>query len=237
MGTSEGNYGRGMYKDLAWKKAVSEKNKLKRIRVEKKCPNCGSLFIIVRTIDKKENIRVSKKEKKFCSRKCANIRFFTEKQNKSKGRPKPFIKKKCLFCEEEFFIKRNNQLFCSCSCSSKNRYKNLDKDSYIYYRNKCSFNFNLSDFPEEFNFSLIEEFGWYKAKNKGNNLKGVSRDHIISVKYGWKNSISHEIISHPANCQLMIHNENVSKGEKCDLTLEDLMKKIKEWDEKYGPVA
>ena len=68
-------------------------------------------------------------------------------------------------------------------------------------------------------------------------MNGVSRDHIISINYGFKNNILPEIISHPANCQLLRHNENISKGKKCDLILEQLINKIKEWNHEYGEVV
>ena len=73
-----------------------------------------------------------------------------------------------------------------------------------------------------------------EQKNRGNNLDGVSRDHIVSVKYGYENGIDPQIIAHPANCQLLNHNENVSKGEKCGIKYEQLKQKITEWNIKYG---
>jgi hypothetical protein len=62
--------------------------------------------------------------------------------------------------------------------------------------------------------SLIEKYGWYKAKNNGNNLGGVSRDHMLSVSEGYKLSIDPYFLSHPANCKLMVHSENISKNKK-----------------------
>jgi hypothetical protein len=37
-------------------------------------------------------------------------------------------------------------------------------------------------------------------------------------------------MSHPANCCLLRHKENVSKGTRCDITIEELIEKIKIWD-------
>ena len=42
------------------------------------------------------------------------------------------------------------------------------------------------------------------------------------------------IISHPANCEIMQHSQNSSKFNKCSITIEDLLKNIKIWNEKYG---
>jgi len=101
-----------------------------------------------------------------------------------------------------------------------------DLELYRYY---SKFQFSLNKYPEKYDFSLIEKYGWYKAKHCGDNMNGVSRDHMISVRYGFDNNIPTWIISHPANCQLKRHNDNVSKGMKCDLTLDELLEKIKKW--------
>ena len=95
----------------------------------------------------------------------------------------------------------------------------------------------MFDFPNEFDIVLVEQHGWYKATNRGNNLTGVSRDHIVSVRYGFDNGIDPSIISHPANCQLLQHGTNVSKGKKCDLTIEELFVKISNWNDKYNKVS
>ena len=49
------------------------------------------------------------------------------------------------------------------------------------------------------------------------------------VKYGFENNISPEIISHPANCRLLKHRDNNKKNIKCDITIEELLNKIKNW--------
>ena len=81
--------------------------------------------------------------------------------------------------------------------------------------------------------SLIQEHGWYQAANRGNNLDGVSRDHIISVKFGFENGIDPEIIAHPANCRLMRHTSNQKKNVDSDITLEELKERIEQWNNKY----
>ena len=102
------------------------------------------------------------------------------------------------------------------------------------YKRLCEFKFALNSYPDEFDFTLIENYGWYKAKNRGDNLNGVSRDHIYSRDKGFENLIDPYIISHPANCQLLRHNDNVSKHSNCDIEIENLINKIKEWNQKYG---
>lgn len=98
----------------------------------------------------------------------------------------------------------------------------------------CRFNFNLSDFKEEFDFSLIKKYGWYKPKNRGDNLGGVSRDHMISIVEGFEKKISPKIISHPANCKLMVHNDNIRKYKNSSITIDELLERIDKWNKKYG---
>ena len=105
------------------------------------------------------------------------------------------------------------------------------------YRADCAFKFNLADYPEEFDFVLIETYGWYKPKNKGNNLTGVSRDHAVSVRYGFDNNLPAEHLSHPANCVIMQHGKNSSKGKNNTMSYEELLKRIETWDIKYNSGA
>jgi hypothetical protein len=178
---------------------------------------------------------------KFCSKSCSAIYTNSRKDyTKIKVGPKkkdPIIYKHiCKNCNKVFTNEKPNIRFCSRSCASSFRYKpnRTNRPALINYRADCSFKFSLNDFPDEFDFSLIEQFGWYRAKNRGDNLTGISRDHMISVKYGFDNNIDPKIISHPANCQLVRHNENSSKCSKCSITIEELYKRIDEWNNKYG---
>lgn len=100
---------------------------------------------------------------------------------------------------------------------------------YKFYRPSCEFKFNLSEYPNRFDFSLIEKYGWYKAKNRGNNLNGVSRDHMYSVKEGFINNVDPSIISHPANCKLLVHSDNNKKKTTSSITLEELLDRIEKW--------
>ena len=202
------------------------------------CDKCQKQF----SVREREKLH-PEKEIYFCSRSCANSRGPRSEDFKQKVREKlsgriiaERITKTCQGCNVEFVVNSNHphQKCCSVECSKKIRYAHLDKTGLKYYRRLCSFNFNLADFPDEFDFRLIEQHGWYKATNRGNNLGGVSRDHIVSVKYGFENKIDPEIISHPANCRLLVHNENVSKGEDCGMSIEQLKQKIVEWNKKYN---
>lgn len=178
----------------------------------------------------------NKRRNKYCDSSCSashtNIgRVMTEESNK-KRRDK-LIKNiliNCKNCNKEF-LKKRRRLFCSNICRTE--YDRKDMDEYQLYKSECQFKFSLNDFPDEFDFSMVEKYGWYKAKNRGDNLNGVSRDHKLSIREGFDLGVDPKIISHPANCQLMSHNDNVSKNKKSDITEEKLKSLIKEWDKKY----
>jgi hypothetical protein len=132
----------------------------------------------------------------------------------------------CNFCGKLFETKRRKK-YCSNECKRQEYLESLTERNR--YRRECQFQFLLQDYPDKFDFSLIEKYGWYKATNRGNNPNGISRDHMISIYYGWKNKIDPKIISHPANCALIPQNENHIKRTKCSITVDELHNRIKNW--------
>lgn len=100
---------------------------------------------------------------------------------------------------------------------------------YKFYRPLCEFTFNPIDYPNNFDICLIKKFGKYSPSNKGNNLNGVSRDHLYSVKDGFNNKVSPEIIKHPANCKLMLHTNNQQKYNRSSISLDELKRRIRDW--------
>jgi hypothetical protein len=136
--------------------------------------------------------------------------------------------KVCDNCKENYSNK--NKYFCSRECRKK--YGRKDVTEYQKYKADTNFKFSLNSYPNEFDFSLIEKYGWYSPTNKNDNLGGVSRDHILSVMEGFELGIDPFLLAHPANCKLMIHNDNVSKHKRSDLTEEELKVKIEEFDKR-----
>lgn len=224
--------------------------KLKNEKVERKehtliCPICG----------KEYNIKITDsywnrgKYKKTCSAECAK-KLTAQKTNKKKKNKKISIsiqlynesigkkieKKYCKYCGKEIISHKKNKVFCSQECHIKYKHEEYTKTANALkcYRQQCRFQFALSDFPKEFDFKLIEENGWYAAKNHGDNLQGVSRDHMFSIKEGFKNKIDPYFISHPANCELLLQSKNASKHNKCSIDIEKLKERVAKWNEKYG---
>ena len=218
-------------KDTKKLKIANQKATDKKYGIEKEfdvvCDKCDKEFKII-----EREKQFPKKEKYFCNRNCANSHIISDEHkaktsNSLKGVKKK-VKSNISFCKDcNTCFEGKDRTFCNHKCRSNYSLKNYD--DLKLYRHFSSFKFDLKDYPDKYDFSLIEKYGWYKAKNHGDNQNGVSRDHIISVKYGFDNNIPTWIIAHPANCQLLRHKENVSKYSKCDLTLDELMIKIKKW--------
>lgn len=191
---------------------------------------CAIKLTILNTNKNKKNKNISK-----------TLRENAEKQNKNKGVLNYCVenksyKKTCPCCNEYFFARKKNTKFCSRKCADKYRSKEYRKNKKIkdIYRNECKFLFSLNSYPDEFDFILLKENGWYKAKNHGENPEGVSRDHMFSINEGFKKRIDPYYISHPANCQLLLHNVNIIKGTDCSISFDELKERVRAWNEKYG---
>ena len=217
---------------------------------------CALDFRFKNSISLCKNCGTEIKSKKFCSQSCAAIynnkkrigekRNFSEegKENINNAQINRFkllvenyeIKPNfCKECNIKLQYKFRKRKFCSIDCKRTYDRKNLTE--YQKYYKDCQFKFGLSEYPNEFDFNLIKEYGWYHAKNHGNNLNGVSRDHMVSIKYGYEHNIDSKIIKHPANCNLLKHNENASKHKSCSITLDELLTRIKMWNVKYGALT
>lgn len=227
-------------------KKISEK--LKKPDIKKICKQCNKefstkqknkIFCCLSCSGTWNNLHRSKtvyeKHSKILKEKIQSGNLFLPKNIKEK------IKIFCLKCNKEFYVIpsiANTRKYCSFNCYQKQIPIYDINSSYEYslteYRNLCQFKFSLNSYPEEFDFSLIQKIGWYSPSNKKNNLNGVSRDHMYSVKDGWINKIDPRIISHPANCRLIKHTENISKNYHSVITLEQLLSKIESWNKKYS---
>lgn len=199
------------------------------------CKKCNAPFIV------KERERLfPSKDGYFCSRACANSHHVSDvhrkKTSDSLRKLTVMVSRECPWCHTTFESRKSrNKIYCSMSCAANHRTSRTKANwtEYQRYRHDCKFRFALSDFPDEFDFSLITTYGWYKAKNRGDNPSGVSRDHIVSVRWGYENGVDPTLIRHPANCQLLRQSENVSKGKHPTLTVEELIKRVDLWDKKY----
>lgn len=220
----------------------------------KLCKNCNNI------------ISYKNKRKIFCNHSCSatysnrnrNVKRYimsdAGKKNLQKSAYKNFhnytyeLKQKCIeiynkeykicsICNKKIPYEKRKYKFCSKKCFSIYR-KGISKLSeYQYYKSLCKFKFNVFNYPDEFDLNLIKKYGIYKAINNGNNLNGISRDHKISITDGFRKGILPYYISHPANCELMVHTKNISKNKKSSISLKTLIENIKFWKNKYGGVV
>jgi hypothetical protein len=194
----------------------------------------------------KTSIEYPDRRKIFCNRSCAaifnnNVRQANKHNStivrKSTVRKpgknyKKYTEVCCEFCGRIYNRAINSKTkHCSRICWKSQTDSKLTERK-LYAKN-CKFIFNVYHYPEFYDISLINKYGWYSPSNKSNNLGGVSRDHRISIQYGFKHRIDPSIISHPANCRLVLHIDNQKKKCGCDISLEALMKEIESFDKKY----
>jgi hypothetical protein len=194
---------------------------------EFKCKNCEKLFI-----------DYINSERVFCSKSCSasftNLGKIKSEETKkkiglaNKGKNHENVikynsensKRKCKYCCEYKIEKKHKTICDDCRVNY-----------YEIYRPSCEFKFDIKKYKDKFDFKLVEQYGWYSPTNKGNNLNGVSRDHLYSVRNGFINKVDPEIMKHPANCGLMIHKDNNFKNYNSTITLDELLKRIKDWDD------
>jgi hypothetical protein len=97
------------------------------------------------------------------------------------------------------------------------------------------FMFNVFDYPDLFDLELLKKNGWFSVGNKGKpkNLSGVSRDHKVSVTDAIKYGYDPYYITHPFNCELMEHSNNIKKYNRSSITYDELVSMVDNY-EKIG---
>jgi hypothetical protein len=217
------------------KKKEKEKEYLKNV---KRCKFCN------------KDIPYDSRENDYCNHSCSashnnSLREYTWGDKISES-VKEYISKNGLFGALLFKKEKSTKFMCKncnkehekrtvfCSNECLKQYRRINMDEYKKYKQDTIFKFSLNDYPDYFEFELIEKYGWYSPSNKNNNLNGVSRDHMISVKEGFELGIDPFLLAHPANCKLMIHNENISKNKKSSITLDELLDRITKFESIFG---
>lgn len=192
----------------------------------KHCPYCDNIIVF------------ELKHNKYCSASCGAImsnlsKEYTWSDKISAGVSKYYEdireKKYCKTCFKQI---KGSKKYCNKTC--KNNFYWKDLPEYQRYKKETKFIFSLKTYSADLDIKLLELYGFYSPKNGKINLNGVSRDHMYSVNDGFKNNINPLILAHPANCKLLRHNDNISKNKKSSITLEELLHRIKYFDDKYG---
>lgn len=210
-----------------------------------KCCKCGTDVIVY-----EEEKLFPKKERYFC-KPCSHSRVQTEE---TKERIRASLRqtrakkgmyagngledRTCPVCNTSFKTRKENPetKTCSRACAAKLRARkaHIDKELFIRYRKCCQFKFSLKILEPGNGQELLQGFGMYRAANRGNNLKGVSRDHKLSIKDGFRQKVDPYYMSHPANCQLLQQQENEHKNSKSILSLQELILEVERWNREHG---
>jgi hypothetical protein len=95
---------------------LSKTNKLKRVKINKICPKCGTKFEVERNLNKDGSIRIPKFEKIYCSRSCANGQNHTKEWNKkiSKSLRIERSPRFCKMCGKEISHKNKTSYCLDC---------------------------------------------------------------------------------------------------------------------------
>ena len=107
--------------------------------------------------------------------------------------------------------------------------RELTSEKDIYYKN-CQFKFDVFKHTKILGYELFKEHTWYHPIN---NVNGLTRDHMMSISYGYEHGIDPEMISHPANCQIMLALDNFKKNYKTSITYEQLKERIENWNTNF----
>ena len=124
--------------------------------------------------------------------------------------------KKCKHCGDIFYT-REKVRYCPI-------HANLYRKNY---KEKYKFTFNIYKYPNLFDLSLIEKYGWYNNKT---NKNGITRDHRISINEAIKNDYDPYYIKHPLNCELMFMYENNKKNINSSMSYLELIRQIEEYE-------
>lgn len=206
----------------------------------KKCKHIYSTKNNIKICNYCKNEYFSKDNKsKYCSKSCGNknrkhsestkelIAQTLYNRNPSNQPTKQLYKKSTNYCKIIRSTCRN--------CKFVGVYRKATiycNDCYNCYTNlksKFAFSFNIFDFPDIFDYSIIEQYGWFSTIEPL-NLNGVSRDHKVSVFDAIFNNYDPYYICHPLNCELIRQTENASKGKKSSISYNELVELIDLYD-------
>ena len=105
----------------------------------------------------------------------------------------------------------------------------LTKSDREKYYTECKFQFPDKLLPYTKSSYLIGQYPWYNPHFPKEN--GLTKDHMISKNYGYWHKIDPYLISHPANCEIMLKDINSSKNSSCSITVDELIERVEWWNE------
>lgn len=99
-----------------------------------------------------------------------------------------------------------------------------DLDAFTLYKRECYWVRPMWNLIDDVNQQqLLSELNVFHPTK---NSKGCVRDHLFTKLDGFIHSVPPEILRHPANCRIITHSKNASKGSKSDISLDMLFNLI-----------
>ena len=105
-------------------------------------------------------------------------------------------------------------------------YKKSSPNHRKIYQRKTKFNYKTEGFEKCEGYEDLLKYGRYHPTKNPNGYDG---DHLFSRMDGFDNNVPIEIIRHPSNCRFIPHLDNVKKGRKSTITLDELYKRYNNW--------
>jgi hypothetical protein len=96
------------------------------------------------------------------------------------------------------------------------------KDAYELYRDKVRLLTEKQD---------LSKLDGYKERARAGVINGKHLDHIFSIKAGYTLNVDPVIMSSLCNLRFISYQQNVSKKDKCDIELNELLKLYKDLTE------
>lgn len=178
------------------------------------------------------------KNQKFCSSSCSAIYNNKNRTEETKIKRKNTWLAKCKPKIAKIKIPRKpKQRICIRCGRLDETFGHFQSDKCMFcndsltYRDACKFTFNIKNYPDEFDLTLLTTFGMFNPKT---NQEGVSKDHMLSISYGKLHQIDPIVMAHPANCNLITQSKNKAKQHNSSITLAELHLRIAAWNLKYG---
>jgi len=96
-------------------------------------------------------------------------------------------------------------------------------DEKLVYKNNCQFKFDIFSEPKIIGYDLLSKYKF------SGGFSEIHKDHMYSMNDGFANNIPPAVISHPANCAILLAVDNIKKGPKSSITIDELYERIKNW--------
>lgn len=103
-----------------------------------------------------------------------------------------------------------------------------DLDAFTIYKRECYWIQPMWNLIQDTN--QLELLSRLKVFHPVKNSKGCVRDHLFTKFDGFTAGVYPEILRHPANCRIITHAENASKGSKSCISLDTLFDLIYSYD-------